>query len=559
MSKSSIMIKSLLIQNYALIDNLNINLDKGLTIITGETGAGKSIILGALSLIMGQRADTGVIQNPNKKCVVEVFFDVSKYNLRRIFEQYDIDYFDSSIFRREISPEGRSRAFINDTPVNLSILKHISSKLIDIHSQHDTLELNSASFQLEAIDLFAKNKNILSEYEKIYKKYRKSLKELEELKQTARKDKADFDYIQFQYDQLAEANLIQGEQAELEAEQKKLSHTEEIKQNISRINKLLNSDEVSIISMLKEAQKSAEDIVAYMSKASEFSERLESALIDLQDLSVDTEVVENDLDIDPQRLEFINERLDVIYNLEHKFNMSSIEELLKLKDDFEQKLLQINSFDEQISSQEKIISDYNQQMNELSAELHEKRVKNKEKFEKKIENLVSDLGMPNARFIVSIEQTEEFSSKGKDKIFFLFTANKNTREQSITKIASGGELSRLMLAIKYVISESKTLPTIIFDEIDTGISGEIADKMGILLRKMSQNMQILNITHLPQIAAKANSHFKVYKDDKAEKTISYIKELLPQERVMEIAQMLSGSNITNSAIENAKELLRDFQ
>jgi len=295
-----------------------------------------------------------------------------------------------------------------------------------------------------------------------------------------------------------------------------------------------------------------------MSKASEISERLESALIDLQDLSVDTEVIETDLDIDPQRLESVNERLDIIYNLEHKFNVLTIDELLKLKDDFEQKLLNINSFDEKISLMDKEISNLKQKLFELSNQLHQNRVKSKDGFEEKITNLVSDLGMPNAKFVVSVEDDDEFSSTGRDKIFFLFNANKNIQVQPITKIASGGELSRLMLTIKYIISESKTLPTIIFDEIDTGISGEIADKMGLLLRKMSQNIQIINITHLPQIAAKAHSHFMVYKDDNAEKTSSHIVQLSDEQKIMEIAQMLSGSNVTESAIENAKDLLRDF-
>lgn len=549
------MIKSLVIQNYALIENLNINLEKGFTIITGETGAGKSIILGAMSLIMGQRADVSVIQNPEKKCIVEAFFDITKYNLKDYFSEFEIDYFDNTIIRREISPEGRSRAFVNDIPVNLNTLKAVVSKLIDIHSQHDTLELNSAAFQIEAIDLYANNKNLLLEYSEVYKLFRKENKELSELKELAKKDKADFDYIQFQFDQLSNANLVEGEQDELEEEQKKLSHTEEIKQSISRLNFLLKNDETSIISMLKDARKSTLEIVGFLSKASEISDRVESALIDLQDLSFDTEVIENDLEIDPERLDFINERLDIIYNLEHKFNVSSISDLLLLKEDFDQKLLQINSFDERISKKEKLISELVQNLNKKSSELHKRRIESKNGFEKNIIEIVNNLGMPNAKFIVTVESDEDFKSNGKDSVNFLFTANKNTTEQAITKIASGGELSRLMLAIKYIVSKSKTLPTIIFDEIDTGISGEIADKMGKLLKKMAENMQIINITHLPQIAAQGQIHFKVFKDDKAERTISKIVQLTDNDRIMEIAQMLSGENITESAIQNAKDLL----
>ena len=551
------MIKSLVIKNYALIDKLNINLEKGLTIITGETGAGKSIILGALSLIMGQRADSSVIQDLNKKCVVEVFFDVSEYSLKELFDKYDIDYFQSSIIRREISPEGRSRAFINDLPVNLSVLKEIASKLIDIHSQHDTLELNSSAFQLEAIDLYVKNQKLIVEYSNVYKNYKKSLSEFKKLVENSQKNKADLDYIQFQFDQIYEAKLVVGEQNDLETEQKQLSHTEEIKKNIAKINFLLHTDEESIIPKLKEAKKSADEILNFLPKAAEISERLETALIDLQDLSVDTEVIENDLDIDPERLVLINARLDTIYNLYHKFNVDSIDKLLILMNDFDEQLLQINSYDEQINKKQQQISDLEQKLNSLSDKLHLNRMNNKVGFEQKITKLVGNLGMPNAQFLVSVEQTDEFLSTGKDVIVFRFSANKNSTEQAITKIASGGELSRLMLAIKYVISESKTLPTIIFDEIDTGISGEIADKMGILLKQMATNMQIINITHLPQIAAKANSHYMVYKNDKGGKTSSHIKQLNIEERTMEIAQMLSGSNITQSAIQNAKDLLKN--
>jgi len=551
------MIKSLVIKNYALIDKLNINLEKGLSIITGETGAGKSIILGALSLILGQRADSSVIQDLEKKCVVEVIFDVSEYHLKDFFDEFDIDYFENSIFRREISPEGRSRAFINDIPVNLTVLKTISSKLIDIHSQHNTLELNSAAFQLEAVDLFVKNENLLFEYAEIFKKYKKSIKEFENLKERAQKNKADFDYIQFQFNQLHEAKLVVGEKEELEIEQKQLSHTEEIKQNIAKINVLLHSDDESIIHKLKEVKKSADEILNFLPKASEISERFETALIDLQDLSVDTEVIENDLDIDPAKLNAINERLDTIYNLEQKFNVDSTEDLIKLMNEFDDKLLQINSYDEKLNLMKEQISYLQLKLEDLSAKLHKNRIENKPNFENKITDLVSNLGMPNAKFVASVESTEEFLSTGKDKIVFRFSSNKNTDEKSITKIASGGELSRLMLAIKYVISESKTLPTIIFDEIDTGISGEIADKMGVLLRKMAKNMQIVNITHLPQIAAKANSHYMVFKADNDGKTSSHIKQLSEDERIMEIAQMLSGSNITESAIQNAKDLLKN--
>jgi DNA repair protein RecN (Recombination protein N) len=549
------MVKSLVISNYALIENLNIQFDKGLTIITGETGAGKSIILGAMALIMGQRADTSVIQNPEKKCYVEAIFDITNYNLKPFFIKNDIDYFDQTIIRREISPEGRSRAFINDSPVNLSVLKEISSKLIDIHSQHDTLLLNNKEFQIEVLDFYAKNSDLLDEYRTLFKKFKSEKSELEILVQKSAKEKSDYDYYQYQFNQLEEANLQLGEQEQLEIEQKQLSHSEEIKQNLSKLNFLLNNDDLSIISMLKDALRSVDNISEYMDNAKEIYERLDSSLIELQDLSTETEVLENDLDIDPQRLEYVNQRLDLIYSLEHKFNVENIADLLNLKQDLEQKLLQINSYDEKIEEKNKLIADLDKKLSVLTEKLTKSRLKVKTNFEKKIETLSESLGMPNAKFIVEIEKTKEYTNTGTDKITFLFSANKNIPVQSIAKIASGGELSRLMLSLKYVISQSKTLPTIIFDEIDTGISGEIADKMGRLLRDMSENIQIINITHLPQIAAKGHNHFKVYKEDNSEKTISKIEKLDDENRIKEIAKMLSGANITESAIQNAKELL----
>ena len=549
------MITSLSIQNYALIDNLNIQLNKGLSIITGETGAGKSIILGAMALIMGQRADLSVIQNPDKKCVVEAIFNISEYKLQKIFQNSDIDYFDQTIIRREISPEGRSRAFVNDIPVNLSVLKDISKKLIDIHSQDDTLALNNSSFQIETIDLFAKNTSVLYNYQKAHKLYKNAISELNKLKEQAQIDKKNYDYLNYQFDQINNANLKENEQTQLEIEQKQLSHTEEIKQNISQINLLLNNDEKSIISMLKEANNISGNIINFLPKAKEISARIETAFIDLQDLSTETEIIENDLELNPDRLNFINNRLDTIYTLQQKFSIDSISGLLDLKGEIEKKLLHINSFDEQINQKQTEIDKLLKKLTEFSDKLSENRKKHKQNFEKKIEHLIQNLGMPNSHFIVDIQTLENFTSYGKDKISFLFSANKNFDAQAITKIASGGELSRLMLAIKYIISLSKTLPTIIFDEIDSGISGEIADKMGLLLRKMANNMQIINITHLPQIAAKGHSHFLVYKDNFSEKTTSNIKQLSDHERITEIAKMLSGANITDSSLQNAKELL----
>jgi len=549
------MIKSLQISNYALIDNLEINFDKGLTIITGETGAGKSIILGALSLLMGQRADLNAVRNKDKKCTVEGIFDITEYHLQNFFKENDLDYFDYTILRREISTEGRSRAFINDIPTNLNTLKKLTDFLIDIHSQHDTLLINSPNYQIDAIDYFSKNLELIHKYKENYKLYKKYQNELAQFNERAKKEKQDFDYFHFQFNQLDEAKLVDGEEEELLEEQKQLSHVEEIKQNLSKLNFLLDNEENSTLSILKESMNIMQYISEYFPKASEFSQRIESAMLDLQDIANESQILENDLEFEPDRLEFVNNRLNTIFELERKFNVSSIKELLVLKDEFENKLQEINSFDEQIKQYEQLIENLKKTLNKLSTEIHKKRTKTKPLFEKQIIDIVKELNIQNANFIVDITETEDFTPNGKDKINFLFSANKNTEPKQISKIASGGELSRLMLALKYVISQSKTLPTIIFDEIDTGISGETADKMGNMLRQMSKNIQLINITHLPQVAAKGHHHYFVFKKDTELDTITSIKKLDKAERIQEIAKMLSGANITESSIQTAKELL----
>lgn len=549
------MLKSLQISNYALIDKLEIAFDKGLTIITGETGAGKSIIIGALSLLMGQRADINTIRNKEKKCSIEGIFDVSKYNLQDFFKQYDIDYFDQTILRREISAEGRSRAFINDSPVNLNTLKKLSDFLIDIHSQHDTLLINRPNYQIDALDSFSKNMNLLKEYKKNYEQYKKHLRILDELTEKAEKEKQKFEYFQFQFNQLEEAKLVDGEEEELEEEQKQLSHIEEIKQNLSKLTFLLDNDENSVLSMLKESSNIMQNISQFFPKASEFFERIENARFDLQDIANESQILENNLDFDPNRFDFVNSRLNTIYELERKFNLNSVKQLIELKDEFASKIQEIESFDQEIEKLKQIIEQLKQKLNKLSSDIHKKRTEAKPVFEQKIIEIVKELGIKNAVFVVEITKTEDFMPNGKDKVNFLFSANKNTEPSLISKIASGGELSRLMLALKYIISQSKTLPTIIFDEIDTGISGEIADKMGKMLRQMAKNIQLINITHLPQVAAKGDHHFFVYKQDTEADTITNIKKLNKTERIQEIAKMLSGSNVSKTSLKAAEELL----
>lgn len=548
------MLKTLTISNYALIDNISVDFNPGLTIITGETGAGKSILIGALNLLTGARADTSVLKDKQKKCVVEAVFDVSKYNLQNFFEQNDLDYETFTIIRREITPQGRSRAFINDTPVNLKILKELTNYLIDIHSQHDTLLLNNPTYQLDVIDTYADNNDLLEKYSSEFTKLRNLQRQLTQLREKAQQEKADYDYYQFQFQQLDEANLQPGEQEELEQEQQQLSHTEEIKNSLGQILFLLADEENGANDRVRQAQRSAEEIIEYLPKAKELSQRLESVYIELQDLTGETEVLFNDIEYDPERLQQINARLDLIYELQHKFNVETVEQLIELKDQFEQKLLNINSYDEQIQQLETQVQQQLVVVQKLANQLSERRQAAITVFEKEVMQLLRQLGMPNAVFNVKLEKTD-LTSTGHDKITFYFSANKKVEPQPITKVASGGELSRLMLAIKYLVGQSKTLPTIIFDEIDTGISGEIADKTGQLIKKLSKNIQVIDITHLPQIAAKADTHILVYKTDRPEGTVTQLKVLSDDERVTEIAKMLSGEQVTQAAVEHAKSLI----
>ena len=548
------MLKSLKIQNYALIDEISVDFGPDLTIITGETGAGKSILIGALSLLTGARTDTSVLKDKEKKCVVEGIFDISGYNLQEFFDNNDLDYDNVTFLRREISPSGRSRAFVNDTPVSIALLRELASHLIDIHSQHDNLLLNNPNYQLEVLDAYADNSSLLTKYTEEYNKLQQLKKQLSELIAMAEKEKSEADYYQYQFDQLEQANLKPGELAELEEEQRRLSHTEEIKNALGQITYLLNNEETSATDMVRQAQRSAEQITNFFPGAKDLAQRLESAFIELQDIASEAEVLFNDVEYDPDRLEIVNQRLDQLYDLLHKFSASSIDELLEIKQDLEKKLLSITSYDQQISQLQAQVEEQQKNVQRLADELTKRRMGSKPKFEKEILLLITELGMPNARFEVQIEQTE-LSTYGQDTITFFFSANKKIDPQPITKVASGGELSRLMLAIKYIVSQSRTLPTIIFDEIDTGVSGEIADRMGQLIKKIATRLQVIDITHLPQIAAKADTHMLVYKEENQDTTTTRIKVLSQQERIQEIAKMLSGQSITDAAIEHARLLL----
>ncbi len=549
------MLKSLTIKNYALINDLHIDWNPGFTIITGETGAGKSILLGALSLILGQRADTSVLLDKSKKCIVEASFYIKPYNLKSFFEENDLDYEENTIIRREIIDNGKSRAFINDSPVNINQLKSLGILLIDIHSQHENLNLSTHQFQLKVVDSIAQHQTLIEEYTNTYYYYRSLESEFKELSDKANKSKADYDYFQFQYNQLNDAKLVEGEQEELEKELEALTHAEEIKMHLSYSVNNLSGDNNSILNVLREIKNSNEKTSKFLPQLEEFTKRLESAYIDLNDLSREFELLAEKIEYDPKRIQQINERLDLIYSLQQKHRVESVQELIELKKDFENKLNDIGSYEEQLQKIKNEINDVINKIKELAAIISENRKNTIPKIEQKIIYHLQQLGMPHSKFSIQHQLRDEFDINGIDDILFLFSANKNTPILELSKVASGGEISRLMLSLKYLISRNISLPTIIFDEIDSGVSGEIADKMGSIMKEMSTHMQLVNITHLPQVAGKGDFHYLVYKIDENKITSTKIKLLNNEDRIVEIAKMLSGEQLTEAALLNAKELL----
>ena len=549
------MLQSLYIKNYALIDKLSIEFNSGFNIITGETGAGKSIVLGALGLILGQRADLSVLRNKNKKCTVEGSFAVKEYFLEDFFIDNELDYDDHTILRREITPAGKSRAFINDTPVNLKTIRELALRLIDIHSQHQNLELGNRLFQLKLIDLVAKNYSLLSDYQQLFHKYTTTKAKSSEVVNQAEQARKDLDYFQFQFTQLDEAKLKQGEQADLESEQNQLEHAEDIKLTFGQLAAELESDELSILARLKEQVNRLSKMRAYFDDAGELHQRLESCYLELKDLADESSAIAERVEHDPNRIQLVAERLDLIYSLQQKFRVSTVEELLDIQKELDQKIGQVASYDEEIARYKQLIAQQEESLNQLASELTKSRTAVAKSVQQSVVGMLQKLGMPNAVFQLHFEVTDQLGMMGKDEVRFLFSANKNSEAQEISKIASGGEMSRLMLALKSLITDSKSLPTIVFDEIDTGISGEIAVKMGDILKAISGRMQVINITHLPQIAAKGDHHYQVYKFDEGDETFTSIRKLENSERVDELAQMLSGDRNSNTARETARELL----
>lgn len=549
------MITSLSINNYALIDSLQVQFNQGFSIITGETGAGKSILLGGLSLILGKRADLSSIKDTSKKCIIEAVFDVTNYKLESLFEANDLDYEPQTIIRREILPTGKSRAFINDSPVNLAALQLLGEQLIDIHSQHETLQLVDDAFQFEIIDALASNDTLLKDYTIQLKEFKTIQKELDTLMKFKAEAIKEYDYNAFLLKELTEANLLEGELETLEEELETLCNVEEIRETLSHASQVFSEEEIGLLSVLSQLKGNFKKIGSYAAKYQGLYERIESSLIELDDVYAELEKLQDQLDADPERLEKVSSKLSLLNNLFQKHLVSSVSELIQIKDQLTDKVSETENLDENIQKKENQLQQQKNALNKLSKQLHDNRTKAIPELSNQLETMLRDLGMPNAKFKMSLKYSDSFYANGKDELSFLFTANKGGQFNELKKAASGGELSRIMLAIKSILSKYKQLPTIMFDEIDSGVSGEISNKMGQIMLQMSQYMQVFAITHIPQIAAKGHTHFKVYKEDVDHLTLTNLKKLNHDERLVEIAQMLGGVEISSSAMAHAKQLL----
>ena len=551
------MLRSLYIQNYALIEKLDISFEQGFSVITGETGAGKSIILGAIGLLLGQRADVKSIRTGATKCIIEARFDISNYHMQPFFEENELDYEDECILRRELYASGKSRAFINDTPAQLAQMKELGEQLIDIHSQHQNLLLNKEGFQLNVLDLLAHDEPALSAYQAAYTQWKQAQNDLDRLLERAARDKADEDYIRFQWEQLEEAHLTKGEQEELEQEAETLSHAEDIKASLYRTDQLFNNEEGGLLSNLKECCNVMAELQAVYPAAEEWANRLESSYIELKDIADEVSDREEQVEFNPTRLDEVNERLNLIYSLQQKHRMDTVDELMALRDDYATRLASISSSDEEIETLKKRCGELQSEVRRQAAGLTEARREAAREVERQMAARLVPLGMPNVRFVVDMGERKEPGLHGMDSVTFLFSANKNGTLQNISSVASGGEIARVMLSVKAMIAGAVKLPTIVFDEIDTGVSGEIADRMADIMQEMANNdRQVISITHLPQIASRGRAHYKVYKKDNETETNSHIRRLTDEERVEEIAHMLSGATLTEAALNNARALLK---
>lgn len=549
------MIRHLTIENFALIEKLSIDFSTGFTIITGETGAGKSILLGALGLVLGKRADLSSLKNKDEKCIVEAHFDLSAYGLQPFFESSDFDYDDQTIIRREILPSGKSRAFVNDSPVNIQDLQELGAFLIDIHSQHQTLSLSEEEFQFRIVDAIASNGQNLADYQHHLKQYKQFKSELASFQEKLQQSLKEHDYNAFLFEELRAANLKAGEQAELESVYEQLNNVEFIRETLDKSLGLATDETYGILSNLREMRVSVQKLSGFSEDFRQLSERLDSASIELDDIASELDRASENLNQDPEQLEIVNQKLQSIYNLQKKHGVQTVEELLSIQAELEGKTASAEEIEIRISELQGLISELENQLDAIAQNLTENRLKAIPELDSQLVAILAQLGMPDARFQMVITATQNYLLNGKDELQFLFAANKGSNFGSLKKVASGGEMSRIMLAVKSVLAQYSKLPSIIFDEIDTGVSGEIAHKMAEIMFSMSRNMQVFSITHLPQIAAKGDRHFKVFKSTNAQTTTSEIKLLDKEERVVEIAQMLSGSVVSDSAINHAKALL----
>lgn len=553
----AIMLKQLYIKNFTLIDELDIQLFPGFSVITGETGAGKSIILGALSLLLGQRADSRSIKSGCDRCIIEAHFDLSRYQLESLFADNDIDYDqEDCIFRRELTATGKSRSFINDTPVSLAVMKSIGQQLVDIHSQHQNLLLQEEDFQLNVVDIIAQDGKQLSDYQQAFKDYQTARKAVVRMQEELAKAAENEDFMRFQYNELQEANLEPGQQEELEQESETLSHVEDIKEALFNAEGILSGEEANLVESLREVSRTLSGIKDVFADVTEVTERIDSCYIELKDIAAEVSQLSSHVDYDPKRLDFINDQLGIIYSLEKKHRVETVEELITLRNQLKEQLSHLDNSSEEMDILRQQEKAAREKALKKASELNALRLKAAQKVEKEMKNRLVPLGIPNIRFVVDITQTE-MTDKGTDKVAFLFSANTSTAMQPVAQIASGGEIARVMLSLKAMISGTVKLPTIIFDEIDTGVSGRVAEMMAKIMQEMGQtDRQVISITHLPQIAALGRHHYKVFKEETKEGTKSRMSLLSDEERIQEIAQMLSGSDVTTAAINNAKELLK---
>lgn len=551
------MLQQLYIRNFTLIDELDIELRPGFSVITGETGAGKSIILGAIALLLGQRADSKAIKQGSDRCIIEAHFDLTRYQLKPFFDENDIDYDASDcIIRRELTAAGKSRAFVNDTPVALSLLKELGDMLVDVHSQHQNLLLGKQDFQLEVIDTIAQDQALLNEYQQTFAAYHEKQRQLQALQEEMERNKQNLDFLQFQYEELTNVQLVEDEQEELEQQREMMTHSEDIKTALYEANQHLVADEQGILSRLRKSLSAIHTITKVYPTSEDWIERMESCQIELKDIAQDVEARLEDIDFNPAELERINQRLDKIYDLQKKYHAETIAELIQQRDELKRQLSQIENSDEALASLQNELDVLKKKCLQQAETLTKLRQKASKEIERQMRERLVPLGMPNVRFEVKVNKTELHKS-GQDDIAFLFSANTSSPLQPISQVASGGEIARVMLSLKAMISGAVKLPTIIFDEIDTGVSGKIAERMAEIMKEMGANdRQVISITHLPQIAALGTTHFRVSKEETATGTTSKMQMLSNDERIHEIAQMLSGSDITAAAIQNAKELLK---